>query len=180
MEQKKCFSCKNIQPLDMFTKNKSRLSGINDECKTCNKVYREQHRYKMKQYNKEYREEDKEKISKQRKEYRDTNREIISERKKNHYLKHYKNNRVKGWKKQGIICNDFDKVYNLYTNSTNCYLCNISFENSFGNSKKCLDHDHLSGYPRFVCCGGCNGKLKTIDNQRKDVLLELHRHFNTI
>ena len=159
------------------------------------KYYRENNKEKIAQHKKKYREENKEKITEQRKLKYQENKEEIKQERKLYYqnnkvekllkaevyrINNRKRNRIYNWKKAGMICNDFDKLYDLYDKAENCYLCGVLFENISGNFKKCLDHDHLSGYPRFICCQRCNTKLLAIDNKRKDVLLELYRYFNTI
>tara|TARA_R110001592_G_C12702498_1_gene706902 strand:+ start:237 stop:578 length:342 start_codon:yes stop_codon:yes gene_type:complete len=81
------------------------------------------------------------------------------------------------WKRKGIKLYDEDLIYNKYMNATNCELCNMKM--TIGNKakdRKCLDHDHLSGYFRFICCNTCNKYLQKIDGRKIVVLLEIHRH----
>ena len=65
------------------------------------------------------------------------------------------------WKHRGVKWDDFDELWNLYITTKNCDLCNIEFN---AENKKCLDHNHITGYTRNILCGGCNltreGKTK--------------------
>ena len=65
------------------------------------------------------------------------------------------------WKYRGVKWDDFDELWNIYITTKNCDLCNVEFN---VENKKCLDHDHNTGYTRNILCGGCNstreGKTK--------------------
>ena len=98
------------------------------------------------------------------KKYRQTYRGLKSHR-KSEWMRKYK-----------IKFYDFDETYEKYMNTTNCELCNTKLiVGNRGNNKKILDHDHQSGYQRFICCNSCNQKVAKIDNMKMNVLLEIHR-----
>jgi hypothetical protein len=68
-----------------------------------------------------------------------------------------KSNRIKKWRSRGVICDDWDNLYNKYINTTNCEECDIELvEGNYGSNKKCLDHDHGTGVFRNVLCNLCN------------------------
>ena len=158
MENKKmCSKCKESKELTEFGKNKNAKDYLQSRCKRCVKLYQVENKEKLYQNGKRFRE----KKTLHIKKYREEN--------KNKY-------KISSWKNQGIKCNDFKDLYETYKIATNCYLCDVIFDNK--EYRKCLDHDHLSGYVRFFCCNKCNKKLERVDNKRKDVLLELHRYFN--
>ena len=70
-----------------------------------------------------------------------------------------------------------DYYFNTFNSCTRCELCYVEFVNKQDHSKeKCLDHDHMSGYMRSICCRQC--KSGSTDYNMKFVLLELHRYFN--
>ena len=135
-------------------KNCKMLKSLNmfysrsSKCKECLKEYRENNKEKIKDYSKQYRKNNYEKIT------------------------------INRWISYGVKCNDFKSLYDTFKEATYCYLCNVEFDNTDKDKRKCLDHDHFSGYPRFICCDTCNKKLRKVDNRRMKVLLDLHRYFN--
>ncbi len=99
----------------------------------------------------------------------------LSTKKYRKTYKGLKSHRKSEWKRKSKIkFYDFDKDYDRYYNCEKCELC----ENQFNNKNvKCCDHDHLSGYFRFVVCNKCNNYLGKIDRKRLVLNLELHRYF---
>ena len=82
-------------------------------------------------------------------------------------IKSYNNtpNRIKGlhisrWKNRyGVVHNDFDSLYNLYINNKFCNFCGIELTSTlFGNTKKCLDHNHITGLVNGIICKSCNNR----------------------
>ena len=71
---------------------------------------------------------------------------------------------INNWKKRGIITDDYDKIYDEYINTTECKLCNHTFENS---TERCLDHCHQTGEIRNIICRPCNTRdyRPTFDKQ---------------
>jgi len=63
-----------------------------------------------------------------------------------------KSMRISSWKTQGLICDDYHKIYDRYINTTICDLCKISLN----NKKKCIEHCHKTGKFRNVVCNRCN------------------------
>ena len=63
-----------------------------------------------------------------------------------------KYNRIKRWKKYGLITNDFDSIYTRYINSTNCEKC----KHNYSYWTKCMDHCHTTGSFRNILCQRCN------------------------
>ncbi len=62
------------------------------------------------------------------------------------------------WKWRGIIWDDYDIIYDLYINATNCDYCSKEFKNSLD---KCCDHDHDitdANNIRGFLCRVCNIK----------------------
>ena len=122
---------------------KYRLENI-EKKKEYEKKYRLENREQKNEYLKKYRLENKEKIKEKNKEYRKT------EAGKKTY-------RITTWKQHGVVCDDWDKLYDKYINTWNCEHCNKKLiEGMYGNNKRCLDHDHQTGLFRAVLCHYCN------------------------
>ena len=86
-----------------------------------------------KAYNKTYSEKNKEAIKEQKKEYNKTPEGI-------------KSNRISQWKHIGVICGDYNELYDYYSLSTNCEFCWVDLvEGMYGSNKKVLDHCHITG-----------------------------------
>lgn len=73
--------------------------------------------------------------------------------------------RVKGlhisrWKNRyGVVHNDFDSLYHLYINNNYCNYCGVELTTTiFGNTKKCLDHNHITGLVNGIICKSCNNR----------------------
>ena len=137
------------------------------------KQYRLKNKGKGKEYRKEYYLNNKGKMNQQSKEYylkniektkeyHNKNREKLKE-----YYKEYrqtekgkKTARISDWKRQGILCFDYDLLYQLYLKTTHCEYCECEL-NKCSKSVKCLDHDHSitdKFNVRGVICHICNIK----------------------
>lgn len=80
---KKCSKCSKIKPLDEFYKNKTTQDGLNCWCKSCVKVYQQEHREQAIKYHQKYRQEHREQIAKYDKKYRQKHhKEILKQQKK--------------------------------------------------------------------------------------------------
>jgi|DEB0MinimDraft_6_1074348.scaffolds.fasta_scaffold233031_1 hypothetical protein len=126
---------------------------------------------KSREYHKEY-----------MKKWRATNQKERREKDKIYRDKYYKQRKLGMWKYHGI--KHFDDTYDKYMECKFCELCNIElldkgYNNGSGNKKttKVLDHDHFSGYCRFIVCHKCNCFLRKRDNNKMMVHLELYRAF---
>lgn len=96
IECKECSVCKNILPLEHFTKNKGTTDGLRARCRECDNkdqaIYKSTHRDELHAYSKIYREENRATVDKKRREYmhkfRTENPEIAKERQHTNYTKH--------------------------------------------------------------------------------------------
>ena len=107
---------------------------------------------------KKYYQKNKEKIKERQQKWREKNRKQEIERSKIYHQteKGIKCSRIYTWKQRGIIDEDLSAVYDYYIKQTNCMICLTEFRNS---KERNLDHDHLTGEIRYICCRGCNTNL---------------------
>ena len=87
--------------------------------------------------------------------------------------------RISQWKKMKIKIDNYDETYEWYMSVKNCDFCDVILEGR-GSNKKCLDHDHRSGHIRRILCGKCNNQTPIVERKHTEVLLDLHRYFNSI
>ena len=126
-----------------------------------NKIYNEKHKDKITEKKKEYYENNKDAINQRNKEYYEDNKDKITEQHKewreNNKDKATKCSRIATWKSRGVISDDYESLYEYYLNVEFCELCDVELvEGLYGNNKKCLDHDHITGEFRNVLCCWCN------------------------
>ena len=73
-----------------------------------------------------------------------------------------KNNTISSWRtRQGIICDDWDALYELFMATTNCQTCGVVLTGGKPRTRttKCLDHDHDitdRENVRGIICHACN------------------------
>ena len=66
---------------------------------------------------------------------------------------------IKGWKRYGLILKEgetYKDIYYYVMSIDNCQLCSVKFNDEVYSEKRCMDHDHSSGYFRQVLCMKCN------------------------
>ena len=144
-------------PLTSEQKEQRRIYNkkYREEHKEESKIYRDSHKEERKELNKAYRETHKE----ERKQYVKNNREYINEqvRKYKSTYEALKKNRIRNWKFKNVVCDDWDSLYDIYTNTDKCNNCGVIFvDGDLGLDKKCLDHCHISGEFREIVCSRCN------------------------
>ena len=109
----------------------------------------------LKEKVKQYRIDNIEKVKKQKKQYQLDNIEKIKQYNQSDNGK--KSFRISDWKRNGIITDDYEFLYEWYMGIDNCLNCGIELINGTGVSNhKHLDHDHTTGQPCIVVCGHCN------------------------
>ena len=110
--------------------------------------YYQKNKDKRLQQQKEYYLENKEK----RKKYRQTPKGI-------------KSRRIYDWKRHGVICDNWNALYDHYLKTSYCDFCRceLTYDKNTTATTKCLDHDHtITNRPNFrnILCNSCNIKRK--------------------
>jgi len=75
--------------------------------------------------------------------------------------------KIYSWKKQGMICNDWEFMYSIFMWWNYCDFCGKVFTKS---KDKHLEHNHFikdRENIRGICCGKCNEQLKHQDKKRE-------------
>ena len=139
------------------------------------KKYRQKNKQNVAIKKKIYYQNKKEKINKDHQIYRKNNKEKISDYSKIYYKNNkekYSNRgriyeqtdtgkklkRINKWKLRGLICDDYDALYQKFINTTNCEVCNVllTVDKYTTLTTRCMDHDHTTGLFRNVLCNKCN------------------------
>ena len=131
------------------------------------KQYYEKNKQQISQQQKQRYEENKEQISQRYKEYYNQNKEQISQQQKqyNKTPERVKSRRIYDWKRIGVICDDFDALYEHYLKISYCEFCRceLTYDKVSTSTTKCLDHDHsITDRPNFrnILCQSCNVKRR--------------------
>ena len=66
------------------------------------------------------------------------------------------------WKRNGLIMDNFEEIYNKYIYATHCQLCNKQFEKSLDRQ---MEHNHETGEFRNIVCNKCNHKKADVKLQ---------------
>ena len=111
-----------------------------------------------KERNRLYHIKNKTKLNEQNRLYRINNPQYAIDYRKTDQGK--KSNTIASWRRQGILCFDWDMLYDLFLSTTHCEFCLVEL-NTNTKTTKCLDHNH-DITDRFnirgVLCLGCNFK----------------------
>tara|TARA_R110000796_G_C14323863_1_gene408190 strand:+ start:43 stop:564 length:522 start_codon:yes stop_codon:yes gene_type:complete len=144
---------------EYYENNKEKKSAYNAE-------YREKNKVQLKEKAKEFYEKNREEIIDKTRAYQAEHREEIAERYKEYCQteKGIKSYRIRNWKSQGVISEDYNVMYDYYINCKNCEKCNVvlTFDKN-KSTRRCLTHNHKTGQFQNVLCQGCSRKKKTIN-----------------
>ena len=148
-----------------------------EETRIRKKKYYEKNREKLRKQQKDYRVNNNEKVKERDKKYYENNRDKKLEQKKKYYEKNrdkllehqidyyqtengFKSYKINKWKCNGVVCDNFDALYNHYTSTAYCDFCRVelSIDKKNTSTTKCLDHCHDTGLFRNILCLSCNIK----------------------
>jgi len=138
--------------------------------------YKEQ----VKSNNQKAREKNREKLNQQCKEWYQKNQERMKAYRKTPVA--IRTRIISHWKAYPVKLNcDFpswEELYGNYSLKDNCELCGEKFYSNGRKNNKNLDHNHTTGYFRWVVCSKCNFKLGRTDKYFNNVMRELKFIFN--
>jgi len=148
MESKSCSTCKQVLPMDRFSKDKSTRDGKSYSCKSCNvgkcREYYTANREKLREYGrKRYHSDPK---------WKEQSR--INRRNKYKTDPDARKRRLASCRlsKFGITDDEFNRLF--VSQGNKCAICRCSEP---PNKKSwSVDHDHISGKIRGILCSFCN------------------------
>lgn len=116
-------------------------------------------REKRKEYMVEYRNKNKEKL----KEQRNTKKEHIALIHKKYHQENPEKSRIANWKSWGITLKpneDWESIHLFYITCECCEECGVELttDKKITSTRRCLDHDHDTGFIRNILCHSCNTK----------------------
>jgi hypothetical protein len=121
---------------------------------------KEEKKERKREANRKYNERNREKLKEQRLTHYHNNKEKESERKKAFYKTEQgrKINRIANWKRRGVVCENFDNLYEYFINCKECEECDVELtvDRYSVRTTRCLDHCHKTGRFRNVLCNYCN------------------------
>ena len=129
---------------------------------------KERKRESSHKYYHENKEKNKEKNKERKREanikYYNKNKEKLAQRHKayNQTEQGKKSIRIRHWRSYGVICENFDNLYDYFINCKDCENCGVELTVDKQNTAttRCLDHCHETGEFRDVLCNRCNVKRK--------------------
>ena len=79
--------------------------------------------------------------------------------------KNHRSHTISEWKRNGVIHDDYNALYDQYMATTNCADCGVVLGKKGDGSGtfKSLDHCHETGAFRAVVCTGCNRRRGVVD-----------------
>ena len=165
MVEQEVIDCMNDMIKTVIKREKSRQYYLNNRNKVLKqqKEYQEKTKDKKREYQKEYRNENKDKIKQKGRQYYIENKDKINQKQKEYYKTDagLKSNRICSWRKQGIICDNWDALYDHYLKTSFCDICKVqlTYDSINTATTKCVDHDHsITDRPNFrsILCNCCN------------------------
>ena len=130
-----------------------------------NRRYRAKNKDKAKEYYKNYYQTNREKLNEAKKNYYQTHKDKIKEYqekyKKENPEKYHMGHTICSWKSQGLIDDDYEKLYHLVMSQKLCWRCNCILTidpKRRTSTTRCMDHNHDTGKFRGVVCLSCNIK----------------------
>ena len=135
---------------------------LTEEQKLRKKAYKKQYyidnKHKVKEKCKEWYVNNKQTAIDRAKEWKKNNPEKVKICNQKWWQNNLEKSNIYSWKKNIIICDDYNLIYRIYVDTNKCEFCQTEFKNSYD---RCLDHNHsiLDSYNiRGILCRQCNFK----------------------
>ena len=82
-----------------------------------------------------------------------------------------KSKRIRNWRTRGVICDNWDQLYETYLAHTHCMDCGceLTEDKVRTSTTKSLDHDHETGAVRDIVCHGCNVRRGIADRAKNKI-----------
>ena len=76
--------------------------------------------------------------------------------------------KISDWKKSCLIVDNYDEIYYRWLNSEKCEMCGKEYVmTKRGFLDKCMEHNHITGEFRSICCMSCNSKMMHKDRKKE-------------
>jgi len=131
-----------------------------EKCRLYRKEYNKEYKKNNKEYFKIYYKNNIEKYRESVKKYDKTDKGKLYRKQYRQTDKGKKIKRIGDWKHMGLICDDYNSLYEKVYSTTNCEECDVLLTEDKKTTKttRCMDHDHTTGLFRNVLCHSCNVK----------------------
>jgi len=76
----------------------------------------------------------------------------------------HQKNTITNWKRRGLILKEgqtYKDIYSYVMSVERCERCGINFYDEIHNNKRCMDHNHKTGFFRQVLCQNCNRAIES-------------------
>lgn len=69
--------------------------------------------------------------------------------------------RISEWKRSYKLKGDLGMIYDKFINTEKCEICDriLTDDKRATSTRKSMDHNHTTGYFRWICCHRCNTQM---------------------
>lgn len=139
-ELKRCHGCLIEKPVTEFHKDKNRLKGRSDKCKTCTSIYTKEN-YRA----------NRDRIKAKSQYYRRKNLQTVKEKERKYHLR------------KNYQLTDCEYTTMLAAQDEKCLICGRHKSNF--KYKLSVDHNHQTGKVRGLLCTRCNFKIAVLEDK---------------
>jgi hypothetical protein len=171
---KTCSRCKAPKSLDEFARNRAARDRLQNQCKDCQREYRDANRASIAEKNRLYRLANREKLLERNRAYYRANRDPFLEKCRERRAANPEaaaaRRRSAGLRRRyGITVEQYDEM--LAAQGGVCALCGTDQPGGRGEHFS-VDHCHKDGHVRGLLCAGCNTNLGAYEKMKANPLTE--------